>query len=162
METNIKDKLRVLNIIFYSLLATSVIVTAIVLYLKIILEYNDLVKAGSIMLYICPLTAMGAIMLGYYLYNKAVQKAEKIIEFNDKLNIFYNAKIMQYSLFNLAAIMSGVWLLLQYRAQNIFMFAIVLLFMALNIPNKTKFIKDFLNKKEENKKEDENETNTID
>ncbi len=143
MEKIIDKKIKKLNILFFSLLTISVIATLFVLYLKINLKYEDLVKAGSLALYLSPLTMIIVIILNSYLYKKAVEKAENLTDKIEKLQIFFQAKVVQYSLYSLAGIIAAIGLLLEYRAPNIFISVIILSFLVFNIPTKKKFDKDF-------------------
>jgi len=148
MEKIIKNKLNKLNILFFSLISIVLILSFIVLYLKINLKYEDLVKPGSLLLYISPLTMIGVIMLNFHLYKKAVEKAQNITDEIQKLQLFFNTKILQYVLYGFAGIFASIGLLLEYRAPNIFISVIILSFMIFSIATKKKFINDFISEKE--------------
>lgn len=149
MKKIIKNKLNKLNIIFFSLISVVLIYSFIVLYLKINLKYEDLVKSGSLVLYISPLSMIIVIMLNSYLYKKAIEKAQKITDEIQKLQIFFSTKIIQYLLYGTAGIIATTSLLLEYRSPNIFILVIILSFMIFSIATKKKFINDFISEKED-------------
>lgn len=144
MEKKIKDKFKILNIIFFAVISSVFVATLTVLYLKVFANLKDFVEAGSFVMYISPLVMISGVMIAYNIYKQAVQKAEKTEDRTEKLAIFYRTKLMQIILLGLSGEIVAVGILLKYQSHDVFMSAIIMLFLLFVMPLRKRFDKDFL------------------
>lgn len=141
-----------LNIIFYSLLGSSM-VGFVLLYLNLkkeeVLRNTFDVQTSDSLMILMPLACLLAIPLSYFFYVVTVKKGRQLAELNKKLQAFRQASITQYLVLFIGGAIAILMLYMTFEAVFAVTYCIVFFVFTLNRPTPEKIAKAMKLKKEE-------------
>ena len=76
MKIDIAKNLKKINLFFWLLILSLIAVNGISILIKKYFEFPDFIEAGNLFLYVNPLSMIICILLGYFVYNKFVEKGK--------------------------------------------------------------------------------------
>lgn len=87
-------------------------------------------------------------LIGYYSYVFQCKNGRTQIELKEKMNAFFIASLLKYTIFGLSSIITAIALMKTGDDNYLYIYVMILIFLLLHRPTKQRFIKDLSLSKE--------------
>lgn len=141
---DIKKRIKKITIIWIALLlelGLAFCISYFVLAPENLQPENNLIH--HYFLYFAYLSVLAAIPGGYYFYTNKIKQNRSYFSVKEKYKIYFTAVIIKYVIFEFAGIISLVAFLVTEQTEPLYMFAITIIAVLINMPSSFRFKKDF-------------------
>jgi len=144
-----KESLKRLKIIFAAIFGGFIIVSAIAILLKKVLNIADTITLSNKLTMVIMIVMMMSILGAYFIYDRFAKKSKDIDDENEneRLSLFSKAVIVKLSMFSFVGVLTAMMLIVLYQDTYLYMLGIIGVFFLINFPNEIKYKRDFVKRK---------------
>ncbi|MBN2893683.1 MAG: hypothetical protein JXL97_17570 [Bacteroidales bacterium] len=140
MEAVIKK----LKLIFIVVFVQFAVIAGIVVLLKTQEIVKDTIDLSNKLTMIIPILMIASILVAYFIYDRIARLSRKIeVDEQKRLKNYFSASMIKIAMFDFVGILVSIMLLLFYQQTYLYMLGIIIIFFLMNLPNETKYKKDF-------------------